>query len=394
MADSFMNRFDIGTTQFGIFTALYYYTYTFMQIPAGLMADKFKLKKVILSAISIVTIGILLEALGKTLMVMEIGRLIMGFGCAFAYICALKTASLWLPERHFGLAICVTDTIGMISGLMIGLYITKLTVTMGNTDTYLFVAVIAVIIAGLIYTMMKGSNKGKLNIQRHQEKNPIWETIRKIIKNKQIWLIGIVGCLYYIPSSVFLDVWGIPYLSHTYNLTTLQSSHLTALFTLGWIAFGAVVGFISDKIQSRKLIVLGSIAMVTLLFSLIVLPPYFGCFTISHNELGASLFFIGVFTSAHPLVFALAKENFHNSIAATVVAITNMLIMCGGIIFQPLIGYLINYRHHLEFGTTSSHAYTTVDYSFGMLILPIFLLISFVLAFFIKDSLYKHKKSA
>ncbi len=391
MADSFMRHFDIGTTQFGIFTALYYYTYTAMQIPAGLMADKFSLKKIILVAITVITVGILLQAFSGDLALVGLGRLITGFGSAFAYISALKTASRWLPEKRFGLASCATDTIGMISGLTIGLYITKLNITMGVTTTYVLVIAFGALIAGLIWLIMKDHNKVLPHTRVQAQKVPILKTLARIAKNKQIWLIGLVGCLFYIPSSVFLDAWGIPYLSHVYHVSLVESSRLTSLFTLGWVALGSVMGFVSDKIKSRKLLILVSTTIAAVLFSLVIVPPYLGLFRLSTGELAAALFIIGVCTSAHPLVFALAKENFPRSISATVVACTNMIIMIGGIVFQPLVGYLINYSKHLRLGAIHSHTYTAADYSLGMLILPIFLLISIVATFFIKDSLQLKK---
>ena len=96
--------------------------------------------------------------------------------------------------------------------------------------------------------------------------------------------------------------------------------------------------------------------------------------------------FIGVSTGTHPLVFALAKENFPNRIAGTVVATINMLTMLGGLIFQPLVGYLLDWNHHSTNVIGAVKDYTAANYTFALSIIPISLIICLIVMMFIKET--------
>ena len=96
-------------------------------------------------------------------------------------------------------------------------------------------------------------------------------------------------------------------------------------------------------------------------------------------------FFVGAFTGAHPLVFALAKENFSLRSTGTVIAFTNTLVMIGGVIFQPATGFLLDLVHHTV-GNVGAQTYSMHDYTIAMTIMPVSMLITWVLMYFVKDT--------
>ena len=96
-------------------------------------------------------------------------------------------------------------------------------------------------------------------------------------------------------------------------------------------------------------------------------------------------FTMGVVTGIHPLVFALAKENFPNKIAGTVVAGTNTLIMLGGLLFQPLVGLILDISHK-SLDSNGFQVYAANDYSLALSIVPIALVICLCVLHFIKDT--------
>jgi sugar phosphate permease len=90
----------------------------------------------------------------------------------------------------------------------------------------------------------------------------------------------------------------------------------------------------------------------------------------------------------HPLCFILAKENFPTQVAGTAISFANCLIMLGGFVFQPLLGYVLDF---LQTEPVKGLAYSTEVYQKAMLIMPVTLLISIFLVWMIKDT-YKRKE--
>src|SRR5258708_35727949 len=105
----------------------------------------------------------------------------------------------------------------MTSGALAQKYLTHVVELIGYKDALhdaLFAGfILSVIIILLVRNRPKTMTNGALNeMQTPINLRQLMTALRHIFTNPQMWLIGIIGCLLYLPSSVFLDLWGIPYL--------------------------------------------------------------------------------------------------------------------------------------------------------------------------------------
>jgi len=205
--------------------------------------------------------------------------------------------------------------------------------------------------------------------------------LRVIFINPQIWLIGLIGCLFYLPASVFLDLWGIPYLKIAYNLSAEEAASAVSWVFVGWIISGPTIGALSDKIKRRRSPLLVSAIMSTILISMVFYIP-----ELPLSALYTIFFFLGIFCGAHPLCFALGKENSPNQFSGTAVAVTNSLIMLGGLIFQPFVGKLLDLHAINLVIENGVPIYSASDYTYALSIVPIGLFISIILTFFVKET--------
>ena len=92
MIDSLMRDFKVQALALGSLSAFFYYTYVGMQIPVGILVDRFSLRWLLTSMIFICGLGCLIFASTTHLGVAALARLMMGFGAAFAFVSALKVA--------------------------------------------------------------------------------------------------------------------------------------------------------------------------------------------------------------------------------------------------------------------------------------------------------------
>ena len=95
---------------------------------------------------------------------------------------------------------------------------------------------------------------------------------------------------------------------------------------------------------------------------------------------------IGFCCGAHPLVFALGKESNPIQISGTAVAVTNMLIMAGGAIFQPAVGKLLDYHTSSPIDVNGLPLYSSSDYTFALSIIPIGMAVGIFLSLFLKET--------
>jgi MFS family permease len=384
MQNELTQAFHITATQFGTLAAFYYYAYTPMQVPAGMLYDKFGVRFVLSTACLIATVGLSIFIIADNFLVAGAGRLMIGLGCAFAYIGTLKLAANWLPENRFATAAGLTTAIGMATGALSQKYLITMVELIGYKQALQSAIFLGLILSVVILLIVRNHDKNAFVNKPPQEimgTKELFRDLYQIFKNPQMWLIGIIGCLLYLPSSVFLDLWGIPYLKTVYQFTSEQAVMMSSYTFYGWIIAGPILGAFSDKIKRRCLPL-----TVTGFFAAVLLCVVFYVPGLTVSTLNIIFFFVGFCCGAHCLCFALGKECNPIEISGTAVAVTNMLIMIGGVIFQPVVGKLLDLHTTSPLGANGLPIYTADDYTFALSIIPIGVALGIFLSVFLKET--------
>lgn len=367
----------ISASSFGQLSAFYYFAYSPMQMPVGMLMDRYGPRRLLSFACLCCTLGSLMFSYSSSMMIAGSGRFLVGFGSSFAFVGVLTLALQWLPPRFFSLVAGLITTMGML-GLVYGeVKITELAGTLGLSYVLMMLVVIGVILTVLIFLLVRDGPGG------HQLKSQplpdFFKNVVKVLVSPQVWLIGFVGACLYTSLSVFGELWGKTYLEHAHNLTKVEAAQAISCMFLGWAVGAPIAGYLSDLTGRRVLpLVLGAIASFVCICIILYCPG------LSHTTLYTLLFLYGLFSGTELIVFIMAKENSGAQLSGTVFAATNMIVTLGGVIFQPLVGKLLD-----VFGDSGlvngEHIYTVVDYQIALSILPISLLLVTIAAFFLKD---------
>lgn len=367
----------ISASAFGNLSAYYYYAYTPMQIPVGLLMDRFGPHKLLSMASLLCAVGAGMFANAQGLMVAALGRTLVGFGSAFAFVGVLSLVNAWLPQRVFAFCAGLTTTLGMIGAMLGEIGLTLLVQHMGWHATLQWSARAGIVVCLLILLFVKDSPEARWQAPSVRR---LSKELGLLLINSQIWLIGLCGALLYLSLSVFAEVWGKSYLVIAHHLTNLQAATSVSMVFLGWAIGGPVAGFLSDYFENRVIpMTYGAILAMISVAALIYIP------NLPHAAISIFLFLYGFFCAAEIIVFALARENCDPKMAGTAIAVINMLVMLGGVVFQPLFGKLMDV---LWSGMLINHVriYSMAEYQMVFSILPLSLGLVAVLSFFIKET--------
>jgi MFS family permease len=385
MQNELTQAFHINATQFGTLAGLYYVSYTLMQIPAGIIYDKFGVRFVLCAACLVAVMGLSIFITADSYAMAGFGRFMVGLGAAFAYIGTLKLASIWLPTNRFATVAGLTTAIGMISGALSQTYLVEIVEAIGYQEALRSALIAGVVLSVIIVFLVRNRPKNDTSLdgamQSPMNAKQLTAAIGIIAKNRQMWLIGIIGCLLYLPSSVFLDLWGISYLKAVHQLTSEQAVTALRYTFYGWVISGPIIGVISDKIKKRRMPLTLTGFFAALLLCIVFYVP-----GLTLSGLYVSFFMIGFCCGAHPLCFALGKENNPIQISGTAVAATNMLIMLGGLIFQPVVGVLLDLHAAGATGADGLPLYSSIDYTFALSVIPIGVALGILLSVFLKET--------
>lgn len=335
MTADLMQAHNINTLQVGLLSSAYYFTYAFMQIPVGVCIDYFGPKRLLVIAVIACIIGSFLFSNAQAFMPAVIGRFLIGFGSAFAFVGVLRIATLWLPATQFALATGLITTVGMLGGIVGDVALGHLVDAIGWQHTVIISAYIGIPIL-IAIALIPNKKLPVLGAAHHCTLFDAIKGLGFVMAKPALWLNAIMGCLLYIPLSAFAELWGIPYLQTVQGLARATAVDSISWLLLGWAIGAPMMGYVGTTLQRQfKLLLLGSG------LALIVILAFLQMQFMSLILLNAVLLLFGILCSGQIFIMVIAKELVPPQMAATAMAFTNMLIMLGGLVFQPLIGMLV-----------------------------------------------------
>lgn len=381
MTEDLLKMFNISGVAFGNLVAFYYYAYTPLQLPVGMMMDRFGPRKLLAFACLLCAIGTYLFS-HHYLSAAQMGRFLVGFGSAFAFVGVLKLAAIWFPPSRFAFIAGMATSLGMIGAMTGDIILSKLVFVLGSTVTLHIAAVIGLLLTICLWYVIPPTKKVKTT---HERVDPVsykdfFQAVFKLCGNPQMWLVGAIGSLLYLSLSAFAEVWGIPYLIRVYGLSNSSAALNVSFIFLGWAIGCPLVGWISDKIGNRRHPLIIGALLGAALFTLLIYFPF-----MVHHYLGFLLLIFGLCSSAQVIIFPIARELNVQGLTGTAIAVTNLLVMFGGALFQPLIGKILDVF-------TGTHvkgnlmAFSIESFQHALTIIPIAFIIAAVLAIFLRET--------
>lgn len=383
-------HFNLSATGFGLLSAIYYYAYVPLQLPVGVLLDRYGPRILLTLACFICVLGTFMFASTNIFLIAATGRFLVGFGSAFAFVGVLKLATIWLPEDKLAMVSGLAAALGTI-GAMLGDNLLGLLVShVGWSQTVNLTAWFGV---GLIFVLWFGIRDKRDSVQHTGTIGSFRKSMIDlgiIMRNKQMWINGLFGCLVYLPTTVFAELWGISYLREAHGMTQEMATFANSILFLGFTIGAPLMGFISDTLKRRKLpMFIGATGAAIIMLIVLYFP---GLNTTSINIL---MFLLGLLYSSQCIVFAVGRELSPNEAAGTAMAMTNMVVMLGAMFLQPLVGRLLDMRlasHVTNLPVDQlpieklQQLYTANDYQFALSVIPLGIIIAAILTFFLKET--------
>jgi MFS family permease len=385
MTGELMRDLGLLPAGLGATLAFYYYAYTPMQIPAGLLFDRFGPRLLLTIATLICAIGAIIFGIASGPSMAAMGRFLMGIGSAFAFIGALVLTANWFPPHYFAVLtgiVQLSSCIGAIGGQA---PLVPIINQFGWRNTINSLGIIGIVLALLIWLIVRDTP--------HQNEQPAssksisfkqeMSRLVQAMNNKQTWWIGLYSFMVWAPMTAFVSLWIIPFLSEAYGFNTQAASNASAIIWLGVGIGSPLLGWWSDKLQRRCLPLTVSALLGAVSLSLLIYWP------LSSLWFYINLFIVGLGATGQALAFGVVKDNNRPELTGTAIGFNNMAVVASGAIFQPLIGWLLVYcsktaTHMAAHGS----AYTLITYQKAFIILPACYLVAALVSHFLLRETY------
>ena len=390
---------DLNANPGSIATAMsvYLWVYAPMQLLVGVLFDRYGTKYIVSTAAMICGIGCIIFSQADGLVAAGVGRGFIGVGSAFAFVGAVYVATVWFSPQRLALITGITVAVGMIGDSIGQLPIAEL-VAVSSWQKVVLVSGLVGIGLGILMLITIPRRPAWFHEQFKNEQidqPSLAQCLASVLRNRQIWLIGCISAILYLPISILAALWGTSYLEKTMSIETDQASMLITALLIGFMIGCPIVGRLSDKFNTRKApLVIGAIG------GFITMGLFMLAGSLSVTSMMALMFVMGLCTSTQSIAFAVAIEISPRQLAATAVGVCNFITMMAAAGLQNAIGWILNSMIDDAPPTSKSdktQGYDNVtgdDFMTAMLIIPVLFLVSIGLCTLLKRTSSRSESKA
>lgn len=387
IAGELQQAFHTSGAQLGVLAATYFYVYTLMQIPTGVLVDTLGPRRIVVLGGVIGGIGSLMFGMADGFGTAAAGRTLVGLGVSVMFIALLKLNAAWFHERHFATATGLTVLLGNVGSVLAAAPLAWLVTQTSWRNVFIAIGGFSLLLALLSWRLVRDHpREAGLPSMRELDGKPDhaphtghwYDGLLTVMRNPASWPglwvnVGMAGSFF-----TFAGLWAVPYLMQVQNLTREMAAWHTSLLLLAFAFSAFLSGMLSDRIKRRKPVLIG-LALGYCLSWLVLLwaPPL---------SLTASFALFGVMgwcAAGFTLSWACAKEVNPPALSGMSTSLVNTGAFFSVGILQPLVGWLLD-RSASARGASAE--YTAQDYRVGLIALLAFAVLGLLAALRVRET--------
>jgi MFS family permease len=247
LAPELTREFALSAAQLGLLTSVYYVAFALVQLPSGVLLDRFGPRRVHASLMLVAAAGCALHAFGHSYAQLAIGRALIGVGLAVALMSAVKAFTQWFPATRVPLAINLVLGCGGIGAMVAA-------GPVGWALDYVswrvvFVVCIALLLAGssVLYLVMPDRGEKGAGDSWTQ----LTAGFLTIFANATFWRMSLMMAAVSGTYSAVQSLWIGPWLRDVGGLARDQAVLMMTWFAVASILGFAIIGSFCDRLIRR-----------------------------------------------------------------------------------------------------------------------------------------------
>ena len=366
IAADLVAAFNTSASSLGALAATYFYVYTVMQVPTGILVDTLGPRRILLIGGLVGGVGSLLFALASGLELALVGRTLIGLGVSVTFIAMLKIIAVSFDERRFATLVGLAMLIGNLGSVLAGAPLSWLAQQTSWRHIFVALAGVSLLLGIACWVLLReqsvgaGPSKPKPTIDR----SLVLSGLLSVLKNRDNWPtvcvnFGICGSFF-----AFAGLWATPFLTQAHGLSRAAAANHVSLYFVGFALGCMFMGALSDRLGKRKPVLIATSHLYLLIWLVLLwdlalpLLASYALFTL-----------MGLVTAGFTLTWSCAKEVNAPQLSGISTSVTNMAGFLAGAILQPLVGWVMDQRWQGGLTSTGARLFTADDYHAGLLLL-------------------------
>lgn len=310
ITDEIMRDFHVSAATIGLLASMQFLIYTGLQIPMGILADRFGPNYFLVVGAALTGLGTIMYSVGTHEIVLFLARTLIGIGDATIWVNMMLILGQWFSTREFVRLVGFAGMTGSLGFLLATVPFSAWILLLGWRGAFFSTGVVLCLCGLLLYFILVLRPKKIFTDEPIVEEGVVKEKtlalLKRIVSSKQAWALffchfGVVGA--YVG---FIGSWAVPYGMNVYGMTRSDASELIMIGLIGALIGAPLTSWISSRFETIKkpYIIVQSVILLCWCCFLFYNghPPFWGLVVL--------FFIIGYGYGASALTFALVRQSF------------------------------------------------------------------------------------
>jgi MFS family permease len=265
----------LAPDQVGLLSSTFFLIFAALQIPVGILLDRYGARSVLTLMMSATVAGALAFATAQDAGDVTVARLLIGLGCAGLMVGSLSVLARWYPPDRFAAAMAVLFATANAGSLFATFPLAAACAIWGWRGTFIGLAVLSAALTALFFFVVRDAPPGHPFL-RERKAAPLVDVakgLREALRVPDLLYVLPMVAIGYASVITVLGLWGGPYLHDVYGLDAEARgrvlSAMAVAMILGTLAYGPLDNWLGAR---RPIVVAGSVATSGLLVLLGLMP--------------------------------------------------------------------------------------------------------------------------
>ena len=264
------HRFQVDASSLAIFTVLQLVVYAGMQIPVGVLLDRFGSRAMLLGGLVLMTLGQLAFAFSDSFVPGVIARAVIGAGDAMVFVSVIRLVGVWFLVRQAPLVTQLTGQLGQIGAIVAAAPLSYALHAWGWTRAFAAASTIGVVLMVAVLLLVKDSPYA-VETAVKVKLRALAGSLRSVWGNPGTRLGMWTHFTSQFATTVFAMLWGFPFLVRAEGLGAGTASTLLMVMTAWVIVSGLALSWLVSRFPFyRSFIVLGVVAAIVVAWTVVL----------------------------------------------------------------------------------------------------------------------------
>lgn len=354
LAVDIMTDFAVGGGLMSVMSSAYFYPYGFMQIPAGILSDRWGSRNTITLFMILGTVGALLFALAPSVGTATAGRVIIGMGMGMVFVPSLRVFLRWFPHHQHVLITGLILSLGSGGMLLATWPLMKVAQFIGWRGSMLLAAAVTLCMSVAVWVWTRNTPEEKFGNDieipgrlpsvspEHKSSLSVGKVMADIIHKPAYWGISVWFFCVYGSFFAITSLWAGPYFIQGYGMSKDAAGGVLFFMALGAVLGPSLAGIIAQRetFSKKFLLIVSCIVSIVLGLPLTLPNP-----VLPEMILPVWALLFGIFCGGFGgIALAKVQDEFPAEVVGTATGMINIYCYIGTALLQLISGWIMEWQ--------------------------------------------------